>query len=203
MFGKFFAGNNRLRFISEIGLLVLIVTFLIFGRNIDNGDRQTGGEDFVPADVTGAVQTGVEAPDFTLMNVNNEQVTLSELRGKPVIINFWATWCAPCRDEMPEFQEIIEVYASEELQLLALNREESSEQVAEFFEELSAEEGMEFTFPSLLDSRSDVASLYGVFNMPTTFFVDANGMVTAVHFGELNRDQLDGYLADTLAAATN
>ncbi|MEM8856974.1 MAG: TlpA disulfide reductase family protein [Chloroflexota bacterium] len=188
--------------IFEIGLLCVIAAFLIFGgRLFDDADNTSEG--LTPFDVAGAVQAGQAAPDFTLITAEGEQITLSELRGRPVIINFWATWCAPCRFEMPELQETFEDYAGNDLELLAINREEDKAQIDQFFVELSADEGIEFTFPALLDSQAKVAESYGVFNMPTTFFVDAEGTVSAVHFGPLVRSQIDEYLADALAVSSN
>ena len=194
-------GRNPLILISEIGLLGLIIGFLIFGSRLGNTPTQLNTEQ--PLNIVGAVQVGQEAPDFTLVNVDGEQITLSELHGRPVIINFWATWCAPCRYEMPELQQVFEAYAEDNLELLAINREERTEEVNLYFDELAAEEGIDFTFPSLLDDKGEVTQSYGVFNMPTTFFIDAGGTVTAVHFGPLNRFQIEEYLKETLIPSTN
>lgn len=188
--------------IFELGLLALIAAFLIFGDRLFD-DSASDDSAFAPFDVSSAVQAGQNAPDFTLNTVTGERVTLSELHGRPVIINFWATWCAPCREEMPELQEAFEDYADNNLELLAVNREESQEQIEQFFVELSAEKEIDFTFSLLLDNQATVVDSYGVFNMPTTFFVDADGVVTAVHFGPLTRSQIDNYMSDTLSVSAH
>ncbi|MEM8861342.1 MAG: redoxin domain-containing protein, partial [Chloroflexota bacterium] len=144
---------------------------------------------FDETDIAGAVQVGQPAPNFTLVDLDGNTHTLESLQGKPVIVNFWATWCAPCRVEMPEFEEAFADYAADDLIILAVNREETPDVVEEFFVN-----EMGLTFTPLLDNNAQVAERYGVFNMPTTYFVDLDGNVSDVHRGPLARVQLDGYL---------
>ena len=100
---------------------------------------------------------------------------------------------------MPEFEEALTDYADDNLVILALNREEDTETVASFFEEEGLfDTELDSTFISLFDSTATVADAFGVFNMPTTYFINAEGEVTAVHRGPLARIQLDSYMADTL-----
>ena len=216
--------RNLLLFISGMGLLGLVAVLLIFGGGFGaassdaeeagavvtdveltsiNVDSSAVNGILSPADIAGAIQIGEPAPDFVLVSTDGEEMTLSDFQGQPVIVNFWATWCAPCRFEMPELQEAVEAYAGDNLALLAVNREEEAETIIDFFAELSADEGIDFTFPSLLDDRAEVAEAYGVFNMPTTYFINAEGVVTAVHRGPVVRSQIDGYMADTLTPSAN
>ncbi len=140
----------------------------------------------------GGFEVGDVAPDFVAADLDGNAVKLSDYRGRPVILNFWATWCAPCRVEMPEFQTAFEENQANGLEILAVNRDETQEQVVEFFDEFG------LTFTPLLDQGSLVADQYQVFNMPTTYFLNAEGVVTAVHRGPLVSSQLDGYLEQTL-----
>lgn len=215
--------RNLLLFISGMGLLGLVAALLIFGgfgtpssvedaadaviTDVELGSIEVDSSEvngiLSPSDLAGAIQIGEVAPDFSLISATGEPLTLSDFQGQPVIVNFWATWCAPCRFEMPELQEAVEAYAGDNLALLAVNREEEAETIIDFFDELSADEGIDFTFPSLLDDRAEVAEAYGVFNMPTTYFINAEGVVTAVHRGPVVRSQIDGYMADTLAPTAN
>lgn len=131
------------------------------------------------------------ALNFTLENVEGKTVRLSDHLGHPVIINFWATWCAPCRFEMPALQETYEAHRQSGLVFLALNQDETAEQASAYFDELN----LSFTKP-LLDVESEVAAKYGIRNLPTTIFVNEEGVVTAIHRGPAVREQFEGYLAD-------
>ena len=141
---------------------------------------------------SGAPQVGDRAPDFALSDLDGNVVSLLDLRGRPLIINFWATWCAPCRLEMPELEAAYHRYQANKLAILAVNREETAEEVATYFQELN------LTFTPLLDEEAVIANLYQVFNMPTTYFVNPDGLVTAVHHGPLSQKLLDDYLSQTV-----
>lgn len=149
----------------------------------------------LPGDIAGAPQVGSEAPGFVLADLAGNPVSLADFRGQPVIINFWATWCAPCRIEMPELQAAYEQYQADGLVILAVNREEDLATVQAYFVD-----EMGLTFTALLDEQAFAANVYNVFNMPTTYFVDPAGMVTAVHRGPMTKGQIDGYLANTIPA---
>jgi peroxiredoxin len=136
-----------------------------------------------------APRQGALAPDFSLFNLEGEQITLSELRGHPVMINLWATWCAPCRIEMPHIQDRFERYAGEGFLVLAVDFDEPADIVADFRDELS------LTFDVLLDPGAEVQELYRNRNYPSTFFVDENGVIQVQHIGLMTEDQLDENLA--------
>lgn len=142
----------------------------------------------------GGLQVGEAAPAFELMGVDGETVALSDFAGQPVMVNFWATWCAPCRIEMPEMQAAFEKHADEGFVILALNQDESAELVAEFFYD-----EMALTFTPLLDENSVVAAEFGVYGYnPSSFFIDGDGMIAGRHIGPLTESQLDSYLAEIL-----
>jgi len=126
-----------------------------------------------PDDLVGkpAPRRGAPAPEFTLTALNGETYSLSELQGKTVIVNFWATWCAPCREEMPDLQEIHDEYADEGLVILAVNANEPPATVQGFVDEY------DITFPVLLDPGRAVSALYEVQAYPSTFFVDGDGRI--------------------------
>ena len=130
-------------------------------------------------------QVGSQAPEFSSHTVGGEAVAISDLRGQVVLVNFWATWCGPCRLEMPALQSRFE---STDFALLAVNFDEAPEQVQAFVDEL------ELSFPALLDPGGDIQRLYQVRGYPTTYFLDKEGMVQIQHIGFMNEDQLDGYL---------
>ena len=136
-----------------------------------------------------APRQGALAPDFSLFNLEGEQITLSDLRGRPVMINLWATWCAPCRIEMPHIQDRFERYAGEGFLVLAVDFDEPADIVADFRDELG------LTFDILLDPGAKVQELYRNRNYPSTFFVDADGVIQVQHIGLMTESQLDENLA--------
>lgn len=146
-----------------------------------------------PLNMGAAAEPGEPAPPFLLTNLEGEEIGLSQHQGQPVILNFWATWCAPCIFEMPELQAAYEAHNEEGLVILGLNRDEEQAIVSDFLENDLA---ISISFPILLDEHAVVADSYGVMNMPTTYFIDTEGNVGAVHRGPLTQEQIDAYLAD-------
>jgi cytochrome c biogenesis protein CcmG/thiol:disulfide interchange protein DsbE len=123
---------------------------------------------------------GYPAPDFTLTTLDGQTITLTELRGTPVVLNFWATWCDPCRREMPALQATAEQFAGQAL-ILGIDQGEGEQVVAPFVEQYG------ITFPILLDQDFTVGNLYNIRGMPTTFFIDGGGTIRHVWAGEMNR----------------
>jgi peroxiredoxin len=132
-------------------------------------------------------QVGSKAPDFELMDLSGEQVRLSDQRGRPVLINFWATWCAPCVLEMPNIQKYYERYPGEFV-VLAINAGESPEVVKRFVADMG------LTFDILLDPGGKIQELYRLQGYPTSFFLDAEGRIQAQHIGMLTEAQLEDNL---------
>ncbi len=128
-------------------------------------------------------QVGSIAPDFELKDVNTGQmVKLSELRGRPVWVNFWASWCPPCAEEMPEMQKLYDQYRHSGLALLGVNVQESQEAVRSF----TARGNFDWTF--LLDPDGKVVDRYMVGGLPTHFFIDEQGAIRAIYAGALSPD---------------
>lgn len=125
-----------------------------------------------------APQAGFLAPDFTLETLDGDHITLSELRGRPVLVNLWASWCGPCRAEMPAIQRIHDQYDGQFIVLAVNSTSQDSRAAAQAFVD---EFG--FTFPVLLDTDGLVADLYNLRAYPSSYFVDANGVISEVVFG--------------------
>lgn len=160
-------------------VLALGLVALLWGRI--PGGTATGALPPAPA-------IGHPAPDFTLETLDGEPVTLSELRGQPVVMNFWASWCGPCRAEMPELQRLHDRLAEAGVVVLGVNQGESPETVARYREEIGVD------FPAVLDRRTGVSQKYLVNSLPTTFFVDREGVIQTLFIGPMT----DAVLAENL-----
>ncbi len=140
-----------------------------------------------PGNVILAPETNAPAPDFELANLSGQAVRLADLRGHPVIVNFWATWCGPCRLEMPLLQKYADRYP-QDLHILAVNDGEPITHIQKFVDELSLK------FDVLQDPAEKATNLFRVSDFPTTYFLDSDGNIRFKHIGTLNEDQLVGYL---------
>ncbi len=137
------------------------------------------------------------APDFTLYDADGNAHTLSEYRGKPVILNFWASWCGPCKMEMPDFDEKYQEYA-DQIQFLMVNQTDGSRETVETASAFVEAQG--YSFPIYFDSDWSGASAFGVNAIPVTYFIDADGNFVAWQQGALSGEALqtgiDMLLAD-------
>jgi len=133
----------------------------------------------VSRDAVRGPEIGNLAPNFQLNNLDEESVALSDFLGKPVLVNFWTSWCPPCRSEMPFIQDTFtdKKWADEGLVVLAIDIGESPSTVSEFVKEYG------LTFPVLLDITRDVSLEYNVRAIPTTFFIDRQGMIREIRIG--------------------
>lgn len=151
---------------------------------------QTPGETEAPQDSAAPEETEppkVEAPDFTVENADGEEVKLSDYVGKPIVLNFWASWCSPCKSEMPEFNAAWEELEGE-VQFLMVNMTDGSRETVDTAKEYVEGEG--FTFPVLFDTNSEAAIAYGAYSLPTTYFIDAEGYLVARAVGAIDGETL-------------
>ena len=133
------------------------------------------------------LKIGETAPDFSLETLDGEMVKLSDFEGKKVVVNFWATWCKPCREEMPDLQSVYE-QKEKDVVILAVNMDAHND-VKGFIDSYSV------TFPILLDEEDEVADLYQIISLPTTYFIDERGKIVQKHIGQITDVQLEEILA--------
>ena len=131
--------------------------------------------------------TPVEAPDFTLFDMDETAHSLSGLRGNVVLVNFWATWCPPCRKEMPSLESVYQQYKDRGLRVVAVNQWESPDHVFSYMGELEVFP----TFPILFDRKSEISEHYGVRGLPTSFIVDREGRIIYKAIGGREFDHPD------------
>jgi thiol-disulfide isomerase/thioredoxin len=181
-------------------IVIVILGYLIYrevkGRSepknssvvdVKTNEQASNVVEEVSSEVDVEAPVEIYAPDFSLENLVGESIALSEFRGYGVIVNFWATWCPPCRAEMPLFGEVADQH-TDTLVVLAVNSAEERVVVQEFAKGYSSQ------LVFLLDSDNAVGELYRVRGLPTTYFIDAKGLLQAMHIGELDESLLIEYL---------
>ncbi|PFL17550.1 thiol:disulfide interchange protein [Bacillus cereus] len=139
------------------------------------------------------IEIGKSAPDFELTKLDGTKVKLSDLKGKKVILNFWATWCGPCQQEMPDMEAFYKEH-KENVEILAINYTPSEkgggeEKVSNF----AKEKGI--TFPILLDKNIDVTTAYKVITIPTSYFIDTKGVIQDKFIGPMTQKEMEKRIA--------
>lgn len=125
----------------------------------------------------------VSSIDFTLKNTEGKKVSLKDYRGKTVMLNFWATWCPPCRSEMPSMEKLSKIMDKKSFEILAVNIQEKKHVVVNFLEKNN------YTFPVVLDVNAEAATIYQVRSIPTTYIIDKEGYITAAFAGAKEWDE--------------
>ena len=182
-------------------LVVIIVELLVIAWHV----RPTAGVPplplaprgtalLAPDSGSGRLAVGQAAPDFGALDLDEQPVELSALRGRPVWINFWATWCPPCKTEMPLMEQKYQQYRAQGLVLIGVNLQEAPEAVRAWV-------GDRFGWHFLLDRDGKLADLYQVEGLPSHIFIDRAGVTRGLHIGPLDAAQMDAQLAPILAPA--
>lgn len=145
-----------------------------------------------PVSQTVGIQKGNIAPDFELLTAEGKPVKLSDLRGQKVIVNLWATWCPPCRAEIPDMQAFYEENKDKGVVILGVNltsTENSVEDVAAFTK------GYGMTFPVVLDVEKQVANQYQAISIPTSYMIDSKGIIQEKFIGPMNHEQMESFVS--------
>jgi len=181
--------------VTVLVLVILIagatVLYNTLGDNVDPGagvgqTSEYTGEAEV-SDESDSTEEKVLAPDFTVYDNAGGAVRLSDFRGMPVVLNFWASWCGPCKSEMPDFDEAAEKYSGEVV-FLMVNLTDGSQETVDTAYAFINEQG--YTFPVFYDTEMEAAQTYGVTSVPMTYFIDAEGYGIARAMGAIDGDML-------------
>lgn len=176
------------RWVYPAAVILAIVGVIWWLEARNNNDVSPTGERYGGADLPAellvpGINVGTDpgdmAPDFLLQNMDGDEVRLSDFRGHPVVLNFWATWCSPCRKEMPQFVRAYDDHIDDRLVVIAVDQQESESIVRPFIEDYGVE------FPVLIDRDGDVGIEFRTTGYPETYFIDADGIVREHFIGPL------------------
>ncbi len=139
----------------------------------------------------------IPAMDFTVYNQAEEAVKLSDFYRKPIIVNFWATWCGPCKSELPAFEQLYNEYG-EAISFMMVNLTDGAQETVGSVSEFVMDNG--YHFPVYFDTDMEAAMTYSVYSIPATLFIDADGNIVASHLGAMSEDTLRNYIENLLIA---
>lgn len=166
-------------------LIILLIVFVLFilgssflYKGLSNNFAANQKLNIVKEDI---------ANDFTVVDADEKDFALSSSFGKPIVLNFWASWCPPCKSEMPEFQTAYETYGSD-VQFIMVNLTDGERETIETASAFVKDQG--YTFPVFYDINQEAAYAYEVSSIPTTYFIDTNGNIAASAQGMLDADTL-------------
>lgn len=161
-------------------LIISIVTILVISAVLFTFNFNS--KVLAQEDIKKGAQEGMKAFDFTLNNLAGDEISLSNFKGQPIFLNFWASWCPPCKEEMPALQKLYE--NDENVKILTVNVQENKDKVLNYLME------NKYSFTTLLDKNGSVASKYLVRGIPTTFVIDKDGIIIKKHTGGLTYQQM-------------
>ena len=169
--------KKRKRFFTRLIILIVLAGAIIF--TIYNA---------ITKETHDMLKVGDQAPDFELVDQDGQMHQLSDYRGQGVFLNFWGTWCAPCKKEMPAMGRQYEVYKDQGVQILAVNIAESDLKVQAFANQY----GM--TFPTLIDKTKGVMQAYNIRPLPTTLLINTEGIIVKIITGEMSEKDIQEYM---------
>jgi thiol-disulfide isomerase/thioredoxin len=183
--------NKKTFFIIALVFVLLIggatVLYRQLGKNIAAEQLATQSTNQSDESAAGETEQKIKAPDFTVYDTDGNEVHLADYIGKPIVLNFWASWCGPCQSEMPDFHEKY-LELGDDVHFLMINMTDGARETVESASAFIAKNV--YAFPVFYDTKSDAASIYGAYSLPTTFFIDADGYAIAQATGAIDAETL-------------
>lgn len=190
--------NRYIKLIASVAGFIILIGGAYFGyKELSKNREASGNLETESARVTVEGSTSESAtqslaPSFRVLDAEGRQTELSSLYGKPIILNFWASWCPPCKKEMPDFEEAYKTYG-DEIQFVIVNMTDGSRETVDTATKYIKDQG--YTFPVYFDTNLEAANAYQVYSIPTTYFIDKNGSVAAYSEGMLTKESLEQGIA--------
>ncbi len=169
--------------------IITVITSVVIYEHISFANQTNIKQQIETDNVKTGNKIGERAPDFSLKTIDNRDIKLSDYRGKYIILNFWATWCGPCRYEIPSLQATHETWQKAGVVILAINTQDGFENASSYAKAY----GLTFTIP--VDIPGKIAELYGVRGLPTTFFINSSGIITSIKIGPfINKEEIEQHM---------
>ena len=173
-------------------IILYILTFIVFIALAGWGYNYLTTK-YSPVEIEEAKDSNVntKAIDFKVLNSKKEKVKLSDFYGKPIVVNFWATWCGPCRYELPDFDEAYKKY-NEQIEFLMVNLTDGFSETIEGVEQFINEN--KYEFPVYFDTEYSAAKAYNIYSIPQTLLIDKEGNILELYMGMMNKETLEKYI---------
>ena len=165
-----------------IGLIVVLIIITGAWYFTNQNQQQTQNTEPVEQNIEIGPETGLMAPDFTLENLSGKEVSLSDFRGQKIFLNFWASWCPPCKQEMPDIQKLYK--ENDNVKVLTVNVQETKDTVFDYMMSNN------YSFTTLLDKNGTIGSRYLVRGIPTTIIIDEDGIILSRQSGALTYERM-------------
>ena len=181
-------GKKKILLASVVMVALLVGASLLYNRLADDVSHgNLSGADTDAPDDSQQEQSQQFPPDFTVVDASGKEFKLSDFRGKPTVVNFWASWCGPCKSEMPDFDAVYQEMG-DEIHFLMVNMTDGGRETIAIAKQFIADSG--YTFPVYYDTQYSAAIAYGVSSLPATYFFDAEGYGVAYAVGAISEDAL-------------